>query len=92
MPVQGYLPVARARIDGFGSSMARDLCFVNSRVTVLVFPSRVYVLVFHIDWAGGYDLQNMNQRRKDYIHSLQCADQGDYSSLLSFVNFKTKDM
>jgi len=38
-----------------------------------------------IDWAGGHDLQAMNERRKDYIDALRAADRGDYDSLFKFV-------
>jgi Fic-DOC domain mobile mystery protein B len=37
-----------------------------------------------IDWAGGYDLQSMNERRAEYIQVLRQADRGDYSALLRF--------
>jgi Fic-DOC domain mobile mystery protein B len=38
-----------------------------------------------IDWSGGYDLQQMNDRRSKYIAALRLADTGDYSGLLDFV-------
>jgi Fic-DOC domain mobile mystery protein B len=38
-----------------------------------------------IDWSGGYDLQEMNERRKDYINALRKADAGNYVPLLEFV-------
>jgi Fic-DOC domain mobile mystery protein B len=38
-----------------------------------------------IDWAGGYDLQTMNERRNTYIQALRDADRGDYQALLTFV-------
>ncbi|RNL60878.1 mobile mystery protein B [Zhongshania marina] len=38
-----------------------------------------------IDWSGGYDLQEMNERRKDYINALREADAGNYAPLLEFV-------
>ena len=37
-----------------------------------------------IDWAGGNDLQSMNERRAEYIQVLRQADRGDYSALLRF--------
>ena len=37
-----------------------------------------------IDWSGGYDLQEMNERRKDYINALREADAGNYAPLLEF--------
>jgi len=38
-----------------------------------------------IDWAGGDDLQSMNERRRIYIHALRAADMGDYKNLLAFI-------
>ena len=41
-----------------------------------------------IDWAGGYDLQKMNERRETYIAALKAADQGDVDQLMNFVGTK----
>jgi Fic-DOC domain mobile mystery protein B len=38
-----------------------------------------------IDWAGGYDLQKMNERRDAYIAALKAADRNDIGSLMKFV-------
>jgi len=38
-----------------------------------------------IDWAGGYKLEAMNQRRDQYIKALRAADRHDFSPLLEFV-------
>ena len=38
-----------------------------------------------IDWAGGYRLEAMNERRNQYIAALRAADRHDFSSLLEFV-------
>lgn len=38
-----------------------------------------------IDWAGGHDLQKMNDRRTAYIAALKAADGGDIGPLLKFV-------
>jgi Fic-DOC domain mobile mystery protein B len=38
-----------------------------------------------IDWAGGYKLENMNERRDQYIVALRAADKHDFSKLLEFV-------
>ena len=38
-----------------------------------------------IDWAGGQDLNAMNERRKDYIQALRAADAGNLQPLLTFV-------
>lgn len=37
-----------------------------------------------IDWSGGYDLQNMNERRIQYIAALREADQGNFGLLIDF--------
>jgi len=39
-----------------------------------------------IDWARGYDLQSMNERRSEYIAALGEADRGDYDPLFKFIN------
>lgn len=41
-----------------------------------------------IDWSGGFNLQTMNERRKQYIRALRVADGGDYGPLLSFASIK----
>ena len=38
-----------------------------------------------IDWAGGYGLEAMNERREQYIGALRAADGHDFSALLEFV-------
>ena len=38
-----------------------------------------------IDWAGGYDMQSMNERRQQYIQALRAADREDYSLILDFA-------
>tara|TARA_R110000787_G_scaffold209044_1_gene319099 strand:+ start:713 stop:1315 length:603 start_codon:yes stop_codon:yes gene_type:complete len=40
-----------------------------------------------IDWSGGYDLQEMNERRGAYIQALRAADAGDYGPLLDFAGY-----
>jgi Fic-DOC domain mobile mystery protein B len=40
-----------------------------------------------IDWAGGYELQHMNDRRQQYIAALRAADAGDYAPLFQFVGY-----
>ncbi len=37
-----------------------------------------------IDWAGGYRLERMNERRNEYIAALRAADGHDFSALLKF--------
>ena len=38
-----------------------------------------------IDWAGGYRLEDMNERRNEYIAGLRAADGHDFATLLEFV-------
>jgi hypothetical protein len=38
-----------------------------------------------IDWAGGYRLEAMNERRNQYIAALRAADGHDISALLEFL-------
>ncbi len=38
-----------------------------------------------IDWAGGYRLESMNERRNEYIAALRAADRHNFSDLLKFV-------
>jgi Fic-DOC domain mobile mystery protein B len=38
-----------------------------------------------IDWAGGYTVASMNERRDQYIAALRAADGRDYTGLLEFV-------
>jgi len=38
-----------------------------------------------INWSGGFDLQEMNERREAYISALRAADGGDYRLLREFV-------
>jgi len=38
-----------------------------------------------IDWAGGHDLQKMNDRRTAYIAALKVADGEDFGPLIAFV-------
>jgi len=56
----------------------------HARIMADALLKRVYG-VDPIDWAGGYDLQKMNERRVAYIAALKAADQGDMSRLLRFI-------
>ena len=38
-----------------------------------------------IDWAGGYKLEAMNERRDQYIAALRAADKQDFTKLFDFV-------
>lgn len=39
-----------------------------------------------IDWAGEFRLEELNERRKQYIEALRAADGGDYSFLFDFIS------
>lgn len=41
-----------------------------------------------IDWAGGHDLQKMNDRRAAYIAALKAADREDFTALLVFAGVR----
>ncbi|MEO0438651.1 MAG: mobile mystery protein B [Pseudomonadota bacterium] len=41
-----------------------------------------------IDWAGGYQLEAMNERRDQYIAALRSADGHDFGALFEFVGFE----
>ncbi len=45
---------------------------------------KVY-LVDRIDWSGGFDLQQMNERRREYIRAIKAADAGDYALLFQIT-------
>lgn len=38
-----------------------------------------------LDWAGGYNLEKISPRRKQYIAALKQADKGEFKQLLEFV-------
>lgn len=38
-----------------------------------------------IDWAGGYRLEQMNERRDQYIAALRAADEHNFDDLFNFV-------
>lgn len=56
----------------------------HARIMADTMLTRVY-RTDPFDWAGGHDLQKMNQRRATYIAALKAADQGDIVPLLSFA-------
>jgi Fic-DOC domain mobile mystery protein B len=56
----------------------------HARIMADVVLDRVYAAK-PIDWAGGYDLQKMNDRRKAYIAALRAADRNDIQPLLKFI-------
>jgi Fic-DOC domain mobile mystery protein B len=56
----------------------------HARIMADTVLSRVYGAE-PIDWAGGHDLQKMNDRRVTYIAALKCADGGDVGPLIKFI-------
>lgn len=58
----------------------------HARIMADTILNKIYELD-PIDWAGGYDLQSMNERRKQYIQALRAADQRDYRLLFSFIGY-----
>jgi Fic-DOC domain mobile mystery protein B len=56
----------------------------HARIMADVMLERIYGAPA-IDWAGGYNLQKMNERRGAYIAALKAADKGDISPLMKFV-------
>src|ERR1035437_2651919 len=59
----------------------------HARVMADAMLERVYDAPA-IDWAGGYDLQEMNERRRAYIAALKAADNGNIGPLMRFVGPK----
>ena len=60
----------------------------HARITADAVLQRVYGAE-PIDWAGGHDLQRMNERRTAYIAALRAADRGDFGPLFAFVGSRT---
>jgi Fic-DOC domain mobile mystery protein B len=56
----------------------------HARIMADTVLDRVYG-VAPIDWAGGYELQKMNERRAAYIAALKAADHDDIGPLMRFV-------
>jgi Fic-DOC domain mobile mystery protein B len=56
----------------------------HARILADTMLARVYNAK-RIDWAGGHDLQKMNDRRVAYIAALKAADQGDIGPLMRFI-------
>ncbi|GEC17467.1 mobile mystery protein B [Nitrobacter winogradskyi] len=57
----------------------------HSRIMADTMLERVYGAK-PIDWAGGYDLQKMNDRRATYIVALKAADAGNITPLIDFCS------
>jgi Fic-DOC domain mobile mystery protein B len=56
----------------------------HARIMADTVLSRVYAAA-PINWAGGHDLQKMNERRATYIAALKAADGGDIRPLITFI-------
>jgi Fic-DOC domain mobile mystery protein B len=61
----------------------------HARIMADAMLERIYGTTA-IDWAGGYDLQKMNERRDAYIAALKVADNGDIGPLMRFVGSKAE--
>lgn len=59
----------------------------NGRHARIMADAILTKLIGHspIDWRGGYSLETMNARRRQYITALRSADAHDYALLLAFV-------
>lgn len=60
----------------------------HARIMADAALARVYGAAA-IDWAGGHDLQQMNDRRISYIAALRAADGGNFAPLLAFAGVAT---
>lgn len=74
------------------SKLYKNYCFPNgngrhARIIADVVLSKL-LKSEPIDWAGGFDLQVMNERREEYIQALREADKGEYAPMLEFVGVK----
>lgn len=62
----------------------------HARIAADIMLAEVY---YHppVAWAGGFDLQADNERRRFYIAALRAADAHDFDLLLNFVGAKEAD-
>ena len=67
------------RIHPFPNGNGRHARIMADTVLDRVYKARP------IDWAGGYDLQKMNERRNVYIAALKAADNDDIDPLKKFI-------
>lgn len=67
------------QIHPFPNGNGRHARIMADTVLVRVYGAKPF------DWAGGHDLQKMNERRTAYIAALRAADKGDLTLLLRFV-------
>ncbi len=65
-------------------------CFANGNGRhARILADTILEKVLHespVNWSGGYNLQEMNRRRTEYIKALRAADGGDIQPLLAFVS------
>ena len=59
----------------------------NGRFSRIIADALLVKLYEHeqIDWGGGYELIEENERRQAYLQSLRNADRGDYEGLFEFI-------
>jgi Fic-DOC domain mobile mystery protein B len=55
-----------------------------SRIMADAFLEKLYGHE-QIDWGGGYELTEVNERRQAYLQALRDADRGDYEGLFKFI-------
>jgi Fic-DOC domain mobile mystery protein B len=67
------------KIHLFANGNGRHARIMADAVLVRIYKAKP------IDWAGGYDLQKMSERRTAYIAALKAADQDDIGPLIEFV-------
>jgi len=62
----------------------------HARIMADAMLTRIYKAK-PIDWAGGHDLQKMNERREAYLAALKAADKEDIGPLIAFIG-KREDL
>ena len=67
------------KIHPFANGNGRHARIMTDTVLDRIFGAEA------IDWAGGHDLQKMNDRRLAYIAALKAADQGNMAPLMTFI-------
>jgi Fic-DOC domain mobile mystery protein B len=60
----------------------------HARIMADTILTRVYKAE-PIDWAGGHDLQKINDRRAAYITALKAADRGNFALLMTFIGSRS---
>jgi Fic-DOC domain mobile mystery protein B len=60
----------------------------HARIMADAILTKIYQLP-GLDWTGGHNLSDMNQRRVEYIKALRHADKNDFSLLLKMTKVNT---